>query len=201
MRISSLCVALGLAALAAPVQAQPVRLADRAALMFNMGGLFTSSPTALDGVGVGGRWSLDENMALRGAVGLNLTTVTTDTKNGGFSSDSEDKSDAYAIEGGVEVVLAKAKSAYLYTGGLLQLGYGSADPDGDDNDSSQTALTLAGILGAGYFIMDGLTLGAEYRLGISSVTQTQERGANSETEQSTLVIGVGSVGFHLGFRF
>ncbi|MEZ4474770.1 MAG: outer membrane beta-barrel protein [bacterium] len=198
---TSIFVALGLLVLAGTAQAQPVRLADRAALQFNLGGIFTSAPSAFDGVGVGGRWSLDENMALRGAVGLNLSTVTTDTKSGGFSSDSEDKTDAYAIEGGVEVVLAKAKSAYLYTGGLLQLGYGSTDPDGDDNDGSTTSLTLAGMLGAGYFIMDGLTLGAEYRLGISSVTETQERGNNSETERSTLVIGVGTVGFHLGFWF
>src|SRR5262245_30510947 len=90
--------------LALPAAAQNVRLANRSTLMFNLGGIMTSSPSALDGVGVGGRVFIDEGMAIRGAIGLNLTSTETEQSAGNLSQDTENSASAYAIEGAVEIV-------------------------------------------------------------------------------------------------
>lgn len=186
---------------ALPAAAQNVRLADRTAILFNLGGIMTSTPSALDGVGVGGRLFLDDGMAIRGAVGLNIASSTEETSAGNFSQDEENSSSTYALEGGVEIVLMRAKAAYLYTGGLLQLGYTSADPDGDDNNQDGFGVTLAGLLGANYFLMDGLSIGAEYRLGLAYASNTREQGEDAKVESSSTVFGTGTFGFHLGFWF
>lgn len=194
-----LAAALMLAASSAA--AQNVRLADRTALMFNLGGIFSSTPTALDGVGVGGRYFLNESMAVRAGLGLSLASEKSETSQSGFSQDSNDSSNTIAIEGAVEFVLMRAKAAYLYTGGLLQLGYNSTDPDGGNNNTDGFSTTLAGLLGANYFLMEGLSVGAEYRLGLNYTSAHQDRGPDADADQTSTVLGVGTVGFHLGFWF
>ena len=94
----------------------------------------------------------------------------------------------------------RAKSAYLYTGGLLQVGSTSEDPEGGSNNTDGLGVTVAGLLGASYFLMDGLSIGAEYRLGIQYASETQEVG-NDERESTQTFFGTGTVGFHLGFWF
>jgi hypothetical protein len=181
---------------ALPAAAQNVRTADRTALMFNLGGIMSSTPTALDGVGVGGRYFFQESLALRAALGLGFAT---DKQELGSQS-SEDSTTTLALEGGLELVLMRAKSAYLYTGGLLQVGSTSVDPEGGSNNTEGFGVTLAGLLGASYFLMEGLSVGAEYRLGLQYGSETQEVG-NDERERTTTFFGTGTVGFHLGFWF
>lgn len=191
-----LAAAALVAGFAAPAAAQNVRTANTGALTFNLGGLFNSSPAAFDGVGIGGRYFLNEGMALRGAVGI--TNSTDEVENPGGKTETKDS--LYALEGGAEIVLARGKSAYLYTGGILQVATGETDPDGTDNNTSRTGLALAGLIGATYFVADSLSVGAEYRLGLAYSSSEQEVGNNTVTTTNT-TFGTGTVGFHLGFWF
>lgn len=179
---------------AAPAAAQNVRTANTGALTFNLGGLFNSTPSAFDGVGIGGRYFLNEGLAIRAAIGI--TTGTSEFEND--AGKVENKSSLYALEGGAEFVLARGKSAYLYTGGILQVASGETDPEGSNNNTTTTGLALAGLIGATYFVADSLSVGAEYRLGIA-YDSTEEEGSDETTTNT--VIGVGTVGFHLGFWF
>jgi opacity protein-like surface antigen len=185
-------------ALTAPAAAQNVRLAKTGALSFNMGGLFASTPGAFDDIGIGGRWFLNEGLAIRGALGVNLSTDKTEN-----DSDSiENSTSLYALEGGAEIVIARGKSAYLYTGGILQVSSFEDDPHdetgNEENNTSRTGLTVAGIIGATYFVADSLSIGAEYRLGVTYASQERE---GSELTESTTTIGTGTAGFHLSFWF
>lgn len=183
-----------LSAFAAPAGAQNVRLAQTGALTFNLGGLFSSAPTAFDGVGIGGRYFLDEGMSLRGGLGISSISDSVEVND----NSSENSQNLFALEGGVEIVIARGKSAYLYTGGIAQLSSGSEDPDGSDNNTDNLGVTVAGLIGATYFVADSLSIGAEYRLGVSYTSTETE---SDERTVSRTAIGTGTVGFHLGFWF
>ena len=180
--------------LTVPAAAQNVRLGKTGALTFNMSGLFSDGPSAFDNIGIGGRWFLDEGLAIRGGLGVNLLTEKVETDN----DSTENKNNLYALEGGVEIVIARGKSAYLYTGGILQISTQEDDPEGDDNNTSDLGLTVAGIIGATYFVADSLSVGAEYRLGVTYASNERE---GSEVTNSNTTIGTGTAGFHLGFWF
>jgi len=60
------------------------------------------------------------------------------------------------------------------------------------------------VLGATYFFTKGVSLGAEYRLGLLYDSETNEDSSGDKTvteDEVTTDIGVGSVGFILGFWF
>lgn len=181
---------------ASPAHADGIKTDGMGALMFDYGGLFVSTPSALDSVGVGGRYFLSEDFALRAAVGVLVDSQKTDV--GGASE--ETSVSQLGIEAGGEFVLARTRSAYLYSGGLLQLSSAGIDPEGGSNNTDRIDLTVAALLGVTYFIVDGLSIGAEYRLGLSYGTQTEERQGD-DIESTHTAIGVGTVGFHLGFWF
>lgn len=176
--------------------ADPIQTDGLGALMFDYGGLFTSTPTALDSVGVGGRYFLSEDFAMRAAVGMLLDTAKTEV---GSASEEASRSQ-FGIEAGAEFVLTRGRSAYLYTGGLLQISKFEDDPEGGSNNTDRLDITVGGLLGVTYFIVDKLSIGAEYRLGFNYGMQTEER-AGDDIETSRTTIGVGTVGFHLGFWF
>lgn len=181
---------------AAPASAQ-VETNGKAALLFNYGGLFSSTPAAFDTIGIGGRYFLDRSLALRGALGIGLETTTIASDNSAVDEVTNETS-LYSLEGGVEYVLARTKTAYLYTGGILQLSAGEVNPEEGNNNTSTTGLAVAGLLGANYFVTEGLSIGAEYRLGVHYRSQEQQ---GNDVTTSTTNIGTGTVGFHLGFWF
>lgn len=188
---------LGALALASSASAQDVETANRSALLFNYGGLFNSTPSDLDSVGVGGRYFFDRSLAVRAAIGIGLQSSTTESDNDAID-DITNESSRLAIEGGVEYVLARTKAAYLYTGGVLVVSTSETDPEGGNNNTSGTGLAVSGLLGANYFVTDGLSIGAEYRLGLG-YTSVEEQ--NDDTTTTTTNIGTSSFGFHLGFWF
>lgn len=181
---------------AAPASAQ-LETANKGALLFNYGGLFSSTPAAFDTVGIGGRYFIDRNLAIRGALGIGLTTAKVESDNAG-ANETTDETSLYSLEGGVEYVLARTKTAYLYTGGILQLSSAENDPEGGNNNTTTTGAAVAGLIGANYFVADGLSIGAEYRLGFAYSSVEQQGNDVTSTNTS---IGTGTVGFHLGFWF
>ena len=194
--VSTLSSAAALLLCAASASAQ-VDTAKKAALLFNYGGLFNSTPAAFDSIGIGGRYFFDRSLAIRAAVGIGLTTDSIESDNDSIDEVTNESS-LYSLEGGVEYVLARTKDAYLYTGGIVQLSASEVDPEGGNNNTSNTAVAVAGLLGANYFVADGLSIGAEYRLGISYRSTEQQR---SDLTTTATAIGTGTVGFHLGFWF
>ena len=172
------------------------------ALLFTMGGIFGSTPASFDGVGIGGLYFFDRDLALRAGLGLSISSNDVETKGGGGATVQSDNSASnYALEGGVHYLLKRAGSVHLYTGGILQVSTGSEDPDGNDNDVSRFGFAIAGLLGGNWFFADHTSLGAEYRLGYASGSETRETGGGGERKTSTSNFGVGAASILLGFWF
>jgi len=163
------------------------------AVMFNMGGIFSSAPSSFDGIGVGVRYAARDRVHVRAALGIDNKTETSDPKEG---TKSENKTSAYGLEGGLDYILARNENLLLYIGGILQFGLSSTDPEGDA-ESDGTFVALAGTLGATWFFTQNVSLGAEYRLGFESDSEEDQDGNKSSTTR----IGTGSAAFLLGFWF
>lgn len=171
--------------------------AGAGALVFSLTNLI-STPSAMDGVGIGGVYFLNQKLAIRAGLGFLKTSSENDPA--GANNTKEENSMGVGLEGGVEYVLFSNKSVNIWGGGLLQIGYNSND-EKDVQEESTTSFALAGALGADWFFADHMSLGAEYRLGVQSVSkETKPEGQDKATE-SALNIGVGSAAMRLGFWF
>ena len=201
--LKSLTIAAGLLA-AAPAFAEDAVAgkdtptgAGAGALVFSLTNLI-STPSAMDGVGIGGVYFLNQKLAIRAGLGFLKTSSEDDPA--GANNTKEENSMGVGLEGGVEYVLFSNKSVNIWGGGLLQIGYDSKDQK-DVQEESTTSFALAGALGADWFFADHMSLGAEYRLGVQSVgTETKPEGQDKATK-SELNIGVGSAAMRLGFWF
>jgi hypothetical protein len=201
-RITTIAAATGLlfggAALAADPKAEQQTKQGDGALMFTLGGLFTSTPSLIDGVGVGGRYFTSESMALRAALGFSHGSVETETGN----NSQTDSNTNFAIEGGVEFPIFKKGPVYIYAGGVAQVLVGSTDKESNNTETSTTGFAVAGAAGANYFFDDSMSIGAEYRLGVANTsTESKPKGGGTKTTTSDFEIGTGAVGFHLAFWF
>ena len=165
------------------------------ALMFSMGGLMSSTPGLLDGLGIGGRYMLSSGMAVRGGFGLNNNTNEWDPKREGADR-TKDESNRFGVEGGVEILLFKRTNLLLYTGGLAIIGMESTDPEGDDNDTDSSSITASGILGVSWFLTHNVSAGAEYRLGIQMDSEETDAG-----DRSITTYGVGAASILMSFWF
>ena len=161
--------------------------------MFDMGGIFASTPSNFEGIGIGGRLALKDNLHLRGALGIDSSSDEYDPDVG---SSIKDESSWYGLEGGVDLILVQNSNLLVYTGGILQFGISADNPQGENNEVDGTSLTLAGVLGASWFFTQNVSLGAEYRLGVQMTTS--ETDAAKTTKMHT---GTGSAAFLLGFWF
>jgi opacity protein-like surface antigen len=173
--------------------------AGSAALMFDMGGLFTSAPTSFEGIGVGGRYAVVDRLHLRGAVGMDKVTKEMDFE--GSDTTYEDQASSFALEGGVDYILVRNANLLVYLGGIFQAGFAVVDPDGqgydgEDNDVSYSNYTVAALLGANWFFTQNVSLGAEYRFGLQMSTAKDDGDKATDTR-----LGTGSAAFQLGFWF
>jgi opacity protein-like surface antigen len=167
------------------------------ALVFSLTNLI-STPSAMDGVGVGGVYFFNQKMAVR--AGLGFLKSSTESDPGGAAKKSEASSLGVGLEGGVEYVLMSNKSVNIWGGGLLQIGYQSSEQK-DVKEDSSTSFALAGALGADWFFADHMSLGAEYRLGVQSVSTESKPDGGTKSSTSAMNIGVGSAALRLGFWF
>lgn len=163
------------------------------ALMFNMNSVLNDAPTNFDGIGVGFRYVMAPRLTLRAGVGIDQTTDEDEA--GGTTT--TDKSNLYALEGGVEYLMFQTGAVGVYGGGILQIGIGNNEPENGPDESTR-AFTIAGVFGVNYFLFEQLSLGAEYRLGFS---QVQTENKDSDSTSTTNRIGTGSAGFILSFWF
>lgn len=197
----------------APTAAPSVIKGRDTALLFALGSL-VSGPSVFDGIGIGARMRISPALVGRVGVGLSIVSATdkVDAPTGSSDEPSEDKSSAtsFNVEGGLEYALVNIAALNVYTGGVVQLGIDkqtSEDVSAKLNSTTSGAsITAAGLLGASWFPVPAVSLGAEYRFGLTYSSQTAEsastapggKSAPTRTTASTRV-GVGSVGFILAF--
>jgi len=198
MKLRVISIATFLAATASAAQAEDAeqRAKDTGgALLFQVGGI-TGTPGAMDGIGVGGLYFVAPRMALRGALGLLNSSQERDP--GGDAPKSEQSSFNVSLEGGLEYLVVHGRTVNIWAGGLLQVGKGT-DEVKDVNETDTLTFALAGALGADWFFAESVSLGAEYRLGLQSVSKEDKPEGGTKSTTSTTVIGVGSAGLRLGF--
>ena len=193
-----LCAA---AASADEPKVNPIEAGD-GALMFNYGGLFNSTPSNLDQVGVGGRYFISDTMAVRAALGINYLSKENENKDSnGNTTTSDNSSNDLGLEGGVEMTMFSSPTVTIYMGGLLQAVLGSNDPGTGGDEVTHQKFGLMGLLGATYFFTEYVSVGAEYRLGFVRDVEETKKSDNSTTTVTDTTFGTGSAGFHLSFWF
>ncbi len=195
--ILSAALLFGGAAAAQDKTPKPLTDSGNGALMFQLGGVFSSTPANLDGVGVGGRYFMADGTAVRAAAGVGFSSEETDPENG---TKSEESSTNFNVEGGLELTMFQRGPVYVYWGGIAQIGIGSSE-DAAETETSTLGFAIAGMVGATYFFDEAMSIGAEYRLGLRRVTSERKPKAGGDVESTEFDFGTGAVGFHLGFWF
>lgn len=160
----------------------------RGALLFSFSSLL-SGPGSYNGVGLGVRIGVTPSVRMRGGLGFSFLENKT-TQFGGTPQSLT--AFGFAADAGVEVAVMRVGSIEIYAGGMIQVSYRTTT-NGTAASQDSSAVTIAGIVGSNFFIMDALSLGAEYRIGFSYSTVPGRAG------DYILEVGVGSVGFILGY--
>jgi opacity protein-like surface antigen len=177
------------------------------AILFTWSGLAELNATTYAPYGIGAKLFLSDYMALRVQLQLGMgertePALTTAGKEGQFSASQ------LGIGAAIEYHLSKGRvSPYIgagvafntvsteekpATGGITeQVTYKNRltgidmDGDGDEDTFATTDITIDILLGAEYYITNGLSLAAEYRIGFTSTTQKDQDYTTSSTSETT----------------
>jgi opacity protein-like surface antigen len=140
-----------------PAQSQDNSDAGKVGLIFVLNGLNDLGVGAYNG-GIGAKFYLTNHMALRGSLGASYT-----------------KYDETEIVEDTKVVTTKEKSNFFLTTGLLfelfktknTAGYVGPEISLNRVESVNT-LGFGGVVGAEFFVVDGVSLGAEYKISFDN---------------------------------
>lgn len=141
---------------------------------FGIDGFSTPQPsgtTYAAPVGLGGRYYLNDSLALGGVVGFKVFSTT---PSGGTSSSITQ----FGLKPLVLSVLKDVGPVELSWGGYLSLGYFN----NTGTSVSSTAFGLGGILAAEYYFLPKLSLGAEYDLGLGFQSNSTASSSNFGTD-------------------
>jgi opacity protein-like surface antigen len=143
--------------------------------------------------GVGGKYFLSDDMALRFLLAFGTQSSGADTVNGGAISATQ-----FGIAAGLEWHMRPLYSTSPYVG--AQVGYGMASVSsqvkvaGSDvtNKGSASVLGVSVFGGFDWFFTRGMAIGAEYALGFSTTSSSTTAGTNaSVSAPSATAIGLG----------
>ncbi len=137
--------------------------------------------------GLGGRYYLSSQLAVRGT--LLFGTTSHDTEG------NEESYTRFGLAGGAQFHFLNSGKASLYGGGMLAIYSGSYSEDGAD-DLDIMGFGVYGILGAEYYISKNLSLGAEYTLGLTKVSAEQ-----GPVDSDYFDLSIQMFSFNLGFHF
>jgi len=137
--------------------------------------------------GVGGRYYLNEQLAIRGTLQFQTTTRDTDG--------NKDSYTMFGLGGGVQYHLITTGKVSVYAGGMLGFYSGTLKEEGTD-DTKITGFGLYGLFGAEYYISANLSFGAEYVLGFTSTGAEQGDFSMDFTD-----VSVHTYSFYFGFHF
>lgn len=136
-----------------------------------------------------GRYFMNEGMAIRGSFGLGMGSTTTITTGGAADQETVVKGTGFALGLGLEKHLAGTSKLSPYIGAELGLGIASGSTEitnlgGVNGDKSTTTgggttnLRLNALVGADYWIVERVYIGAELGVGLFGTSST----ADAETE-------------------
>lgn len=106
----------------------------------------------------------------------------------------------FGVRPSVAYYLVKKGPVDLYSGAYLSYGSHSRKTDGSNPSDETHVLGFGALLGAEYFVMNGLSIGAEYSLGYNSYGSSDtDSGGTTTSNDSTSDWGVGVVSVYLTF--
>mgnify|MGYP005844183855 CR=1 FL=1 len=137
--------------------------------------------------GIGGRYYLSSQLAIRGTLLFGTTSYDREGHEESFTR--------FGLAGGAQFHLITSGKASLYAGGMLAIYSGSYSEDGAD-DLDIMGFGIYGILGAEYYISKNLSIGAEYTLGITKVSTEQ-----GPIDEDYFDFSIQMFSFNLGYHF
>ncbi len=144
--------------------------------------------------GIGGKYFLSKDMALRGILSVNDNSVQ--LKNADGTDGVKTTTLSFAITPGLEWHFSPAGAVSPYWGAQVLFGYAKetvTPPAGASESSGKaTQLGAAAFLGAEWFPWDGISFNAEYQLGFTSTSTTVEAAGLSADGPTTMNFGINS---------
>ncbi|SRR5579883_175516 len=177
---------------------RPITKEGSAAFIFNLAGLGTfgfSGPT-LGPVssGVGAKWFLSDDLALRVIAGLSITSGSSSLPD---SSSVKPSSTTFGIGAGIEKHFRPLYSTSPYVGAQVFFGNASTDNGGSgaaEQKTSQSTFGVQALAGFDWFFTHGLALGGEMTLGFTSQSGSTTQGSTTNNSQSVTTIALATGG-------
>jgi outer membrane protein W len=189
---------------------KPLTYSGAKALLFDLGGLANLAAGNYGG-GLGVKYYIANDLALRLSVGF--TTATTTTKNPisplptGQIDESELTSTDFTVTPAVTYNIGRTSTVVAYVGALFSFtssstkrtgnsgGTGVGYDSGESYRASETIFGAGGLVGVEWFPWENISFSAEYRLGFASTSSETE---SSTTATSVTTDGPTTTGFGLG---
>ncbi len=177
------CMTVGFAYAQKDVTETKVRnQSGNTALMFTLQGLNNLGAGEYNG-GAGFQIFVAENFALRTAIGVNQTSKTS------YSGDDEFTNSSFKLDfaPGVRVNLANNRTVAGYVGGEILLSLTSETDEGANSETTTSMLGfgIGGFFGAEWFPWENVSISAEYGLGFTTESGTEET-KNGDTQENDL---------------
>jgi hypothetical protein len=159
----------------------PGSSAGNKGVLFQFSGLNALGAGAYNG-GFGAKYFLSDLMAVRGVIclGLSSSKIPANPGAGQVGADGESSSNVFGVGGGIELHLTKNRIS-PYFGGAVMLTTKSTENKTSDvaatpagisqtvtkNQGGYTQFSFGGIVGVEYYLTDGVSLSAEYLVGVA----------------------------------
>jgi hypothetical protein len=189
---------------------KPLTQTGNKALLFDLGGLATLAAGNYGG-GLGAKYYLSQDLAIRLSFGFNTSTQTTKNTQptplpANRLAESKLTSTEFTVGPAIVYNIAKSSTVAAYVGGMLSLTTSSDKRDGNDAIDadfnvgqayrlSSTAWGFAAIMGVEWFPWENISFSGEYRLGYNHSTGDAEV---TSAGVSTTTDGPITSGFGLG---
>ncbi|HET6400842.1 MAG TPA: outer membrane beta-barrel protein [Candidatus Kapabacteria bacterium] len=181
---------------------QPLTAQGSAAFIFNLAGIGTfgfggpSIGPLTSGVGL--KYYISDDLALRILAGLNTTSGMANDTNAAKPSTTN-----FGIGVGVETHFRPLYSTSPYVGAQISFG-SSSDDNGESGNGSETSppevkhssstFNVAVLAGFDWFMTKGMALGGEMNLGFTSTSSSTTIGSTTTNNQSMTGIGLATGG-------
>ncbi|HET6402033.1 MAG TPA: hypothetical protein VFH95_11620 [Candidatus Kapabacteria bacterium] len=185
---------------------QPLTAQGSAAFIFNLAGVgtfgFQGPSIGPLTSGVGAKYYISDDLALRILAGLNTTSGSPDVPD---STSAKQSSTDFGIGVGIEKHFRPLYSTSPYVGAQVSFGSSSTDngQSGELEEKTSSSTFNVGLLaGFDWFMTKGMALGGEMNLGFSSTSHSNTVGTLTTSDQSVTDIALatgGSVHFLVYF--
>jgi opacity protein-like surface antigen len=181
LTLFSIIIIVSSLSLAAGENQVPGPRAGSAGILFQFSGLDALGAGAYNG-GLGAKLFLSDYTAVRGVICLSLssTKIPANPPTGQVGVDGSTSSNVFGVGGAIELHLTKSRISPYIGGGVMLTTRSTENKTSDvsptaagisqtvtKNANGYTQFSFGGILGVEYFITDGVSLSAEYLIGVA----------------------------------